>query len=483
MDHPANSFQPPVHGGRLPRLVPLALALTLLVLARPLEVRCAPAPSTPLCAIHGDLVSDAGAHTAWVVFERDSGMITAVCERDEDVPPEAATLVYDGYVFPGLIDTHNHGHWNAIPMWRPGRTYENRYEWQESDAYQEQVRSRYTAIVESGLWAQSLKYGEVRAMVGGTTMIQGTDGADWGYLVRNLDYYGWLAGSYVDDVTQMDPELIDSTHWAFDNGYLLRLFLHVAEGKSSDSRAQAEFPFLVQAGLARPGVVIIHGVALTAADFATMAGNGMYLVWSPKSNEVLYGETVDVVAALAAGVTVALGPDWSITGSDNLLEELKVAYEYSLTHLDGAVTPRQLFRMVTSDAAEVAGVNDPCWFRLGKIEAGYQADLFLAPRYAPDPHLSLIKTYSRDIRLVLIDGKAIYGDRHLLAELGDEADLESLVVAHRHKQVDVIEPAIGPLGEQSWSATLQALATLGWPLAPLVEDEPGACPGFPRGWR
>jgi len=195
---------------------------------------------------------------------------------------------------------------------------------------------------------------------------------------------------------------------------------------------------------------------------------------------VLYGETADVLAAMAAGVTVALGPDWSITGSDNLLEELKVAYEYSVTHLRGAVTPRHLFKMVTADAAVVAGANDPAWFRLGKLEIGYQADLFLAPRFHPDPHRSLLKTTSRDIELVLIDGKPLYGDLRFMARLGDRADLEQIVVNYRRKFIDVIEPSIGPSGEQAYDQMLEALGTLGWAIAPLIEDEPSPPPPFPR---
>lgn len=424
-----------------------------------------------LCAISGDIVSDDGAHGGWVVFDRDTGTIIDICRRKADVPPSAVILRHSGYIFPGLIDTHNHAHWNTVPMWRPGRTYENRYEWRESQEYYDEVRSRYESVEDAGLWYESVKYAEIRAMIGGTTMIQGTDGADWGYLVRNLDYYGWLASSYVDDITQIDPSLLADIHWAFDEGYLYRLFLHVAEGKGTDPRTQAEFPFLVDAGLVRPGVVIIHGIALTRADFEIMAQNDMYLVWSPKSNDVLYGETANVVGALEAGVTVALGPDWSITGSDNLLEELKVAYWYSLTHLGGAITPKQLFKMATSDAAIVAGADDPAWFRLGKIEPGYQADLFLAPRLHPDPHVSLLMTCPKDIRLVLVDGKPICGDRFLMRSLVGVEDLDEIVIRYWKKAVDLIEPEIGPIAEQHYGEMIELFDTLSWDIAPLIEDE------------
>ena len=49
------------------------------------------------------------------------------------------------------------------------------------------------------------------------------------------------------------------------------------------------------------------------------------MVWSPLSNLMLYGGTTNIGAARSAGVPLALGSDWSPTGSKNLLNELKIA--------------------------------------------------------------------------------------------------------------------------------------------------------------
>ena len=62
-----------------------------------------------------------------------------------------------------------------------------------------------------------------------------------------------------------------------------------------------------------------------------MAARGMSLVWSPRSNVFLYGggtdltKTTNIPLALAKGINVALAPDWSIGGSQNLLDELRFA--------------------------------------------------------------------------------------------------------------------------------------------------------------
>src|SRR5262249_45821792 len=83
--------------------------------------------------------------------------------------------------------------------------------------------------------------------------------------------------------------------------------------------------------------VIIHGTALERSDFAEMRaaptirtdgsgdGRGAKLVWSPLSNLLLYGKTTNVYDALAEGVLVSLGTDWTPSGSRTLLHELKVA--------------------------------------------------------------------------------------------------------------------------------------------------------------
>ena len=69
-----------------------------------------------------------------------------------------------------------------------------------------------------------------------------------------------------------------------------------------------------------------RSVALERRDFDVLAEAGAAMVWSPLSNLLLYGKTANVAAAKAAGVRIALGPDWSPSGSKNVLGELKVAH-------------------------------------------------------------------------------------------------------------------------------------------------------------
>src|SRR5262249_6746502 len=120
--------------------------------------------------------------------------------------------------------------------------------------------------------------------------------------------------------------------------------VHLAEGvRDGDRRprdvvsSRAEVDVLEAKGLLTDMTVIVHGTRPQRADLAAMRaaptirldgigdGRGAKLVWSPLSNLLLYGNTTNVYEALAEGVLVSLGTDWTPSGSRTLLEELKIA--------------------------------------------------------------------------------------------------------------------------------------------------------------
>jgi hypothetical protein len=62
------------------------------------------------------------------------------------------------------------------------------------------------------------------------------------------------------------------------------------------------------------------------------------LIWSPRSNITLYGDTADATAANALGVEIALGTDWMPTGPMNLRRELKCADSFDTVNGEFKVT-------------------------------------------------------------------------------------------------------------------------------------------------
>jgi cytosine/adenosine deaminase-related metal-dependent hydrolase len=98
-------------------------------------------------------------------------------------------------------------------------------------------------------------------------------------------------------------------------------------------------------------------------------------------------------------VTVALGTDSRITGSLDLLDELRAA------RAAWPVPPHRLFGMVTSQAARL--LRQP---RAGRLVAGGPADLVVVPPLADEAGATLLMTTRRDIRMVVVEGRPLVGD-------------------------------------------------------------------------
>lgn len=419
---------------------------------------------TPPWAIRGHIVHTDGTREGWIVFHR--GVIVSVGAAEEEIPSQARRLRYDGYVFPGLIDTHNHPQYNAVPRWEAPRRYGNRYEWGDDPDYRQKVRSVYDTLRDEGVSYAAMKYGEVRALIGGTTAMQGSYApAECNLLVRNLGPASYRAAAWSFDIDRIPTETVAQVIEGLRSGTLRRWFLHIAEGTDPDSLA--EFDRLEERGLLRSGVVLIHGIAFLPPHFRAMASADVPLVWSPASNLTLYGQTADVVSALKEGVTVALAPDWAVTGSDNLLEEMKVAWEYSKKSLGGKITARDLFEMATVNAAKVAGVDG----FLGRLEPRHGADLFLAPKLDDDPFVSLLKTCPRHIELVFVDGRPLYGDEARVLALVPEGAADRIEVDGAEKAIVMVgDLAKAPRADEHFSDVCEVLEAHMTTLAPLIEE-------------
>jgi len=120
-------------------------------------------------------------------------------------------------------------------------------------------------------------------------------------------------------IRTVDPDSTDPTR-------VHAAVMHLAEG--TDAAARREFRLFRAHQYLRKGVSVVHGRALEPDQIRELARGGVGFVWSPHSNFILYGKTADVLRALDAGMTVAIAPDWSPTGSAGMIEELGVAYRY-----------------------------------------------------------------------------------------------------------------------------------------------------------
>lgn len=338
---------------------------------------------------------------------------------------QAAPVVnVNGVIYPGLIDLHNHPEYAIYPLLPIKRKYKDRYEWRfYDDNYARRITNLNTLLTAPhylDLGLEVGRYGEYKALVGGTTSLQGAR-ANLAYakeecLVRNIEtspVASRLAFSRVDigrDAAEWQRMLEERSAGI--------LVVHLAEGVGP--RMANEFEALKRSGLLGPELVAIHGVGLTGMQFKQMAQAGAKLVWSPLSNFLLYGQTADIAAARAAGVKLSLAPDWTPSGSKSILGELKVADLVNIHQLGGALSSRELVEMVTVNPAEAMGWQG----RLGAIAPGYLADLVIVDDTVDDPYRNLVLATENNVRLVMIRGDALYGDQALMGLFRVSAVLE-----------------------------------------------------------
>ena len=369
----------------------------------------------------------------------------------------------NGTIYPGLIDAHNHMHYNHIPLWdfevhtstkSEEGGYSNRNQWKNNPNYKRDISWMKTFVQTASMWNmadQQMKYAEVMAVAGGVTAVQGSPSSNtdaWdSMLSRNIELYNFGRDGIHTKVTTLESDYTGS-HITSGNasGSLNAWYLHLSEGVDESSRA--EFDILVQNNLPVGELVVVHGTALTSTEFQMMGDVGADLAWSPLSNLLLYGDTTDVVAADQAGVRISLAPDWGPSGSKNVLHELKVADLWNTNNLNSYFSDYDLATMVTKNPALGNNWDDS----VGTINAGLYADLVVMDTFHQDPYRNLIEAIDADVRLTIVNGQPVFGDVDIMSELKGD-DWELVEGPGFNKAVDVTDRSVTE-GTQSWSSIL-----------------------------
>ena len=383
-------------------------------------------------------------------------------------PAGAVVVDTDGYIFPGMINLHNHTAYNTLPLWVAPKLYQNRYQWTGAKSYSTYVNYPKKLLTDSNYYnlvIEVAKYAEVKGMVGGETGIQGTPNRKGvnDMLIRNVETKNFdqdkvfQRGLSIEDyrwqqtvpafLVKADADLVDA--W----------IVHLAEGIDADP-SLAEFTVLTDLDMLHDWTVVIHGTALTATEFGAMGTANAELIWSPLSNLLLYGQTTRVDQAMSAGVTVSLATDWSPSGGKNLLDELKIAYEVNKWYAQTVpgylpFDEYTLAKMVTVNPANTLGWDG--W--VGTLEVGKYADIMvIAKPEVPmaSPYEALIHSTVRDVVLVTVSGEPLYGDVSPMQSTKG-TDMEVLCsTAGFVKAIDVTREG-KKKGEQTWATITDTL--------------------------
>lgn len=384
-------------------------------------------------ALRGLVMTPDGPRTNWTVHVRDD-LIVAVTNT---AIPGITNVNTGGIIWPGLFDVHNHLGYNSFPTLMFNEfPFGHRDEWAATTEYSNWSTARGTvrshASVNDNTTQTISKYAECLELMAGCIAIQGggasAELAHPSVILFNVERF---PAQVWDDTFPWDTSASERTalRAKIDGGAIRSTIIHLCEGL--DEYARSQFDLWRDWGMLDHTTAIIHGAALGPSEFAQMAAAGAKLIWSPMSNMKLYGGTANVKAAKAAGVTVAISPDWTPSGCYNILEELGYAWQLNTTIFSNAFTAREMCDMVSLNGAICAGLEA----RYGRIAVGYNAGFAVIEGDTTDPYMALINARPPNVLLTIVDGTPRYGEPALMSALGVTG--ENLDVKGRAKKINI----------------------------------------------
>lgn len=401
----------------------------------PSNGRCDVTTGGDAMLLTGDVLTPGEVFRGGQVLLGSDGRIACVgCDCTGNPAAAGATEVVcpDVVISPALINGHDHVTFaNAQPYPAEGllteERYEHRHDWRRGI-------EEHTRVSAGGgtTTTEEMQWLEVRQLMSGTTAIFGSGGPAG--LLRNLDNdgrnegLGQLEAAYdtfplndsgtgnqkryegcSDYSLSRDAMNVDSLH-----AYVP----HVAEG--IDGAARNEMLCMIANDspsgahdLMEPQTAIIHGIGLLPADIAVLASEQVELIWSPRTNISLYGDTARVTEYAYQRVPIGMGTDWVRSGSMNMLRELECASSFNANHLNGFFPDEQLWLMATRNNALAFRVEDA----IGTIREGLIADIALYDASTRRDHRAVLEAQPQDVVLVLRGGEVMFGDAALVESL------------------------------------------------------------------
>lgn len=349
----------------------------------------------------------------------DTGVIRCVacdCSSTAGASDASTVTCAKGVISPGLINSHDHiTYANNKPKPTTVR-YDHRHEWRTG------ANGKPEIPVSSGAPTNVVLAAELRFVMSGTTSAVSAGGTN--HLLRNLDTGNkeGLPSQTVDSDTfplgDANGTMINSgcnyPSGAKQSSYVTNLNAyqpHISEGVNQAARNEMTCTTAGSHDVVEPQTTIVHAIAVTPTEAAAIEDEHAWVIWSPRSNISLYGNTAPVTELDNMGVGIMLGTDWLPSGSMNLSRELKCADDLNKTYFANHFSDFDLWRMVTTNAAFGAGVEKG----LGMLKPGYTADIAIFDGSVNADHRAVIASEPKDVVLVLRAGAPLYGDDALVA--------------------------------------------------------------------
>ncbi|MDR0527197.1 MAG: amidohydrolase family protein [Spirochaetaceae bacterium] len=317
------------------------------------------------------------------------------------------------FVYPALINTHDHLRGNYLPRVGPqnGVFYLNWLPWDNdlkaSPCYAERSRA---LDMEKGYLLSAYK-----TLFSGIITVNDHFPHEFNknilptLPIRAIQNYAIAheASSYElkwgGPITE-EHDIAKKNNWPF--------ITHLAEG--FDDESMNSLANLEKTGVLSRHCLFVHCIAFSDEDIKKCAAAGASISWCGASNMFMFNTTCKIKKFIDAGVNVTIGTDSSHTGAFNLLEEIKYDRELYRKMFGEDLNAKLIFKMITKNAAKALWVGD-C---TGELKTGYNADILVLKAQKDDAYENLAAASSKDIELLIYEGKAIYGEERFIALLG-----------------------------------------------------------------
>lgn len=183
---------------------------------------------------------------------------------------------------------------------------------------------------------------------------------------------------------------------------------HLSEGFDPESMHSVDE--LEKLNILNEHCLFIHCIAFSDNDIKKVAKAGASISWCGFSNMFMFNVTGKIRKMLKAGINVTIGTDSSATGSANLLAEMKFDRELYRKLYGEDLPAKTIFEMVTINSAKAFWMQD----KIGTLDEGKLGDILVLKAKDDDPYENLVNAEMKDIELLVLAGKPIYGETRFL---------------------------------------------------------------------
>jgi cytosine/adenosine deaminase-related metal-dependent hydrolase len=202
------------------------------------------------------------------------------------------------------------------------------------------------------------------------------------------------------DGIEIEHERAVKNNWSF--------ITHLSEG--FDEEAMRNVEKLEKMKILDHHCLLIHCIGFSDEDIKKVAKAGASVSWCGFSNMFMFNVTAKIRKMFEAGVNVTIGTDSSATGSANLLAEIKYDRELYRSLYGEDLPAKKIFEMVTINSAKAFWMQE----KTGSLDEGKSGDILVLKAKNDDPYENLVDAGMKDIELLILEGKPIYGELRFL---------------------------------------------------------------------